>query len=95
MTTFEREILQILNSLDCNKSTCPDEIPVKFLKLNAIITAELLSKLFNMSSSSEIYRSKLTRAVARLLEGRAMAGGGGWISASTSISETKNDRKLR
>ena len=60
--TSEREVLQILNSLDCNKSTGPDEIPAKLLKLTALIIAEPLSKLFNMSLSSGVYPSKFKEA---------------------------------
>ena len=53
--TNEREVLTIINSLDANKSTGPDEIPVKLLKLCAILIALPLSKLFNKSLRQGIY----------------------------------------
>ena len=49
ITTTEQEVLNILNSLDGNKSTGPDEIPVKLLKLIALLIAKPLSELFNKS----------------------------------------------
>lgn len=60
--TSEREVLRILNSLDANKSTGPDKIPVKILKLSALIIAEPLSKLFNKSLSTGIYPSIFKQA---------------------------------
>ena len=49
------EILKILNSLDANKSTGPDQLPVKIIKLTAIIIAEPLAKLFNKSLQQGIF----------------------------------------
>ena len=43
----EREVLQLLNYLDSNKATGPNEIPVKLFKLSAVLIAEPLSKLFS------------------------------------------------
>ena len=52
----------MLNSLDSNKSTGPDEIPVKLLKLSAVLIAEPLSKLFNRSITLGVYPSKFKEA---------------------------------
>ena len=49
------EVLKALNSLDPNKSTGPDELPAKILKLTAIIIAEPLSNLFNKSLRDGIF----------------------------------------
>ena len=65
ITTSEREVLQLLNSLDSNKSTGPDEIPVKLLKLSALLIAEPLSKLFNKSLTLGIYPSAFKKANVR------------------------------
>ena len=65
ITTSEREVLQMLNSLDSNKSTGPDEIPVKLLKLSAVLIAEPLSKLFNRSITLGVYPSKFKEANVR------------------------------
>ena len=48
----EREVLNILNSLDPNKSSGPDKIPIKLLKMCALLIANPLSKLFNKSLES-------------------------------------------
>lgn len=45
----EMEVLKTINGLNQNKSTGPDGIPVRFIKLIAIIIAEPLSLLFNKS----------------------------------------------
>ena len=45
----EQQVLKALNSLDAHKSTGPDEIPAKLLKLTAILIYEPLTKLFNKS----------------------------------------------
>ena len=65
ITTNETEVLQQLNSLDPNKSTGPDEIPVKLLKLSALLIVKPLSDLFNKSLSSGIYPSKFKEANVR------------------------------
>ena len=62
ITTSEKEVLKILNSLDANKSTGPDNIPAKLLKLTAILIAAPLSKLFNKSLAMGIYPSKFKEA---------------------------------
>ena len=62
ITTSEREVLQIINSLDANKSTGPDNIPVKLLKLTAVLIASPLSKLYNKSLELGIYPSKFKEA---------------------------------
>ena len=46
---IESEVLKILNSLEINKSSGPDKIPAKLLKMCAILIAKPLSKLFNKS----------------------------------------------
>ena len=61
----ETEVLRLLNSLDSNKSTGPDEIPVKLLKLSALLIAKPLSDLFNKSLSSGVYPSKFKEANIR------------------------------
>ena len=63
--TSEREVLQMLNSLDSNKSTGPDEIPVKLIKLTALLIAEPLSKLFNKSLTLGVYPSQFKEANVR------------------------------
>ena len=62
ITTNEHEVLQILNSLDANKSTGPDGLPVKFLKLTALIIAKPLSQLYNKSLLLGIYPSNFKTA---------------------------------
>ena len=42
-----REVLDMLNSLETNKSCGSDEIPPKILKLTALLIYEPLTKLFN------------------------------------------------
>ena len=49
------EVLKALNSLDPNKTTGPDELPAKILKLTAIIIAEPLAKFFNKSLRDGIF----------------------------------------
>ena len=65
ISTSEREVLNCLNSLDANKSTGPDNIPLKLLKLTAVIIAETLSKLYNKSLASGIYPSRFKDANIR------------------------------
>ena len=48
----EQEVLQILNTLDVNKSSGPDKIPNKLLKMCALLLAYPLCKLFNKSLHS-------------------------------------------
>ena len=62
ITTNEHEVLQILNSLDPNKSTGPDGIPVKFLKMTALLIAKPLSELFMKSLSLGIYPEEFKKA---------------------------------
>ena len=56
--TSEQEVLQILNSLDTNKSTGPDGLPTQFLKMTALLIARPLSQLFNKSLDLGIYPSQ-------------------------------------
>ena len=58
----EHEVLKILNSLDTNKSSGPDKIPNKLLKMCALIIAGPLSKLFNKSLLSGIFPHSWKRA---------------------------------
>ena len=51
----ESEVLSMLNSLDPNKSTGPDDIPTKLLKISAILIVEPLTKLFNKSLNQGIF----------------------------------------
>ena len=62
ITTTEHEVLRILNSLDINKSTGPDGLPTKFLKLTALLIAKPLSQLFNKSLSHGIYPQQFKEA---------------------------------
>ena len=55
ISTNEQEVLRILNTLDINKSTGPDGLPAKFLKLTALLIAKPLSQLFNKSLSLGVY----------------------------------------
>ena len=45
----ERDVLNELNRLKPHKSTGPDELPTKYLKMIALLIADPLSKLFNKS----------------------------------------------
>ena len=65
ISTTETEVLKILNSLDVNKSTGPDGLPVKILKLTALIIANPLSRLFNKSLTSGIFPSVFKEANVR------------------------------
>ncbi len=49
LTLTEPEVETILNSLDTNKATGPNEIPARLLKNTAAIVAPSLCKLFNKS----------------------------------------------
>ena len=53
--TNEKEVLRFLNALDSNKSTGPDNIPVKLLKMIALLIAKPLSALFNKSLTAGTY----------------------------------------
>ena len=48
----ENQVLNILNTLDVNKSTGPDKLPTKILKMIAILIVKPLTSLFNKSISS-------------------------------------------
>ena len=63
--TTENEVLQMLNSLDANKSTGPDNLPIKLLKMTALLIAKPLSQLFNMSLSSGKYPNAFKEANVR------------------------------
>ena len=58
----ESEVLKILNSLDVNKSTGPDKLPTKIIKMIAILIVAPLTKLFNKSLSSGIFPDKWKEA---------------------------------
>ena len=62
ITTDELEVLSILNSLDQNKSTGPDNLPIKLLKLTALLIAKPLSQLFNKSLAVGAYPKKFKEA---------------------------------
>ena len=62
ITTSAQEVLRIINSLDANKSTGPDGIPVRLIKLIAILIAEPLAALFNKSLAEGRYPSKFKEA---------------------------------
>ena len=62
ITTSENEVLNILNSLDQNKSTGPDGIPVKLLKLTALLIADPLAQLFNKSLAEGRFPEKFKEA---------------------------------
>ena len=48
----EQEVLNVLNSLNINKSSGPDKIPAKLIKMCALLISGPLSKLFNKSLSA-------------------------------------------
>ena len=54
-TITTHEVLNVLNSLDINKSCGPDELPPKILKLTALLICEPLARLFNLSLETGIY----------------------------------------
>ena len=58
----EPEVLKILNRLDTSKSTGPDKVPNKLLKMCALIIAKPLSKLFNKSLQSGKFPSSWKKA---------------------------------
>ena len=55
--TDEHEVLKLLNSLDIHKSTGPDLLPTKILKLTAILICKPLSMPLNKSLSSAKFPS--------------------------------------
>lgn len=63
----EREVLTELNKIDTHKSTGPDSLPAKVLKLAAVIIAEPLSKLVNKSlqlgSYPEIWKEATVKPI--------------------------------
>ena len=62
LVTSEQSVLKIVNSLDENKSTGPDEILVKLVELIALLIAKPLSDLFNKSLLNGCYPSKFKEA---------------------------------
>ena len=58
----EQEVLRTLNSLDSNKSTGPDGIPVKLLKLTALLISKPLAQLFNKSLDNGKFPSNFKEA---------------------------------
>ena len=65
ITTDEHEVLAILNSFDSHKSTGPDDLPIKFLKLTALLIAKALSHLFNKSLATGTYPNQFKEANVR------------------------------
>ena len=65
ITISEQEVLRTLNSLDPNKSTGPDGIPIKLLKLIALLIAKPLAQLFNKSLESGKFPNKMKEANIR------------------------------
>ena len=55
ITVEEQEVLKLLNSLDVHKSTGPDHLPAKILKMCALLIYEPLTKLFNKSLSTATF----------------------------------------
>ena len=51
----ESQVLKILNSLDVNKSTGPDKMPTKLIKMIAILIVTPLTSLYNKSLKSGIF----------------------------------------
>ena len=60
--TGKYEIINIISSLDSNKSTRPNSIPTKILKLLKIDISTQLSDIFNVSFSTGIFPSILKKA---------------------------------
>ena len=58
----EPEVLKILNSLNINKSSGPDKIPNKLLKMSALLLAKPLTNLFNKSLKSGKFPSAWKKA---------------------------------
>ena len=59
------EVLKALNRLDVNKSSGPDQLPTKIIKLTALLIYEPLTQLFNKSLTSGIYPSAWKHAKVR------------------------------
>ncbi|XP_065671749.1 uncharacterized protein LOC136089625 [Hydra vulgaris] len=60
--TDEHEISNIINSLDANKASGPNGLPVKILKLLKTELSRILSNIFNISFSSGIFPENLKTA---------------------------------
>ena len=58
----ESEVLKILNSLNINKSSGPDRIPNKLLKMTAILIAKPLATLYNKSLQLGLFPSSWKKA---------------------------------
>ena len=63
----EPEVLKILNRLDVSKSSGPDKVPGKLLKMCALIIANPLTKLFNKSLRSGKFPSSWKKANVTLI----------------------------
>ena len=57
------EVLKLLNSLDVNKSTGLDNLPIKIIKLVTIIIVEPLCSLYNKSLRLGIFPNKWKEAI--------------------------------
>ena len=55
ITVEKEEVLNLLNSLDTNKSTGPDQLPSKILKMSALLIYEPLTKLFKKSLNTATF----------------------------------------
>ena len=60
------EVRYLLETLDATKSTGPDEIPARILKIVAPNIAPSVTKLFNLSISSGLF-GKIARISCALL----------------------------
>ena len=58
-----RQVLKALNSLDAHKSTGPDNVPTKLLKLTALLIYEPLTILFNKSLQSGTFPKSWKEAI--------------------------------
>ena len=63
LSVSETQVLRLLNSIDANKSTGPDKIPSKILKMTAILIAKPLTIIFNKSLSVGIFPNLWKTAV--------------------------------
>ena len=52
----ENQVLKILDTLEVNKSTGPDKLPTKIIKLTSILMVESLTSLFNKSLVLEYFQ---------------------------------------
>ena len=62
ITIAPSEVLNVLNSLDLNKSCGSDELPPKILKLVALLIYEPLTKLYNACLNAGVYPAIWKRA---------------------------------